>query len=547
MDLLWKKTSDIAGSSYVNLFENVKIGTSNLEASMAPALRGMFSYTHKGDKSSVDFRLQGNQKFLQKKWIEAMASYNRSLCFAEIGSENVSMAFANRSACFYHLKEYKKSLIDIELAVQANYPSHLMPKLIERRENCLKSIQAGEGTETFEPVLSYESSEVLPGCADVLKIQVNAQLGRFVTANCNIPAGKTVLVEEAFMGRPGETRYGRCAVCCKAAMNFIACSICTNAMFCDTNCVNAKNVHEMECNYNYDDTNKLELHLEFIAHSIFVAMSIFSDIDSLMDFVQDVVKEKSKPVPQTLNDEKSKYRAFLQLSFFFTPSTWEDYLGLAHDWYNNLMLRDFITERFDTEEKKTFFMHLTLHHIMIASTNAYVPAPGDARLLCIASSYFNHSCEPNVFRVNYQNSLVFITTRPIRAGEQLYVRYNESIDGESVARRQNHFMEKYGFRCKCERCEPAVPGPLVDMYTKGLAAHPDYQYVLTEIQQEPGLNFEDNAKLMLLQSKCLDLLNQFGDDHWFPALGSLTSIFSQIYKKMLHPHDDNVGFNFIRK
>lgn len=472
MDSLWKKTSNIAGSPYVNLFENVRVGAAGFTSVMAPALRAMFSYTQKNDESSVEYRKKGNQKFQEQNWCAAMPYYNQSLCFAKIGSENVSLAYANRSACFFRLKEYKRCLIDIELAVQAGYPSHLMPKLNERREHCcLKSIETdGESNEEFEPELSYEPNKVLAGCADVLQIQVNKRLGRYVNANCDIPAGKTVLVEEAFIGRPGVTRYKRCAACLKADMNFIACSKCTHAVFCDTTCT-TNNVHQMECNYNYNDSDKLELHLEFIAHSIFVAMGIFPDTQSLMEFVQDVVKEKSKTVPESLIDEKSKYRAFLQLSVFLTPTTLDECLGLANDWYNNLMLRELITKQFDTEEKKSFLMHLTVHHILIASTNAYLPAPADARFLFIASSYFNHSCEPNVLRANHQNRLVFITTRPVHAGEQLYIRYNDLIDAEPVARRQAHFMEKYGFQCKCERCESVVPASLIDMYTKGLTIY----------------------------------------------------------------------------
>ncbi len=468
MDSLWKKTSNIAGSSYVNLFENIRSGAVSFNSVMAPALRAMFSYTQKNDASSVNYREQGNQKFQQQKWCEAMSCYNQSLCFAEIGSENVSLAYANRSACFFRLKEYKRCLIDIELAEQAGYPSHLIPKLKERREHCLKSIETdGDTNEQFEPKLSYEPNKVLAGCADVLQIQVNKRLGRYVNASCHIPAGKTVLVEEPFIGRPGDTRYKRCAACLKDMKNFIACSKCTNSIFCDTTC-STKNVHQMECNYNYNDSDKLELHLEFIAHSIFVAMSIFPDIQSLMEFVQDVVKEKSKTLPELLIDMKSKYRAFLQLSVFLSPTTLDECLKLGNDWYNNLMLREIIQKQFDTEEKKSFLMHLTVHHILIASTNAYLPAPADARFLFIAASYFNHSCEPNVFRANYQNRLVFITTRPIQAGEQLFIRYNDLIDAEPVARRQAHFMEKYGFQCKCERCESVVPASLIDMYTKGL-------------------------------------------------------------------------------
>lgn len=95
------------------------------------------SHCAKSDKRSTQFRLQGNAKVKETLWHEAMKFYNNSLCTAEIASENVSLAYANRSLCFLKLSMYDKCLVDIELAINANYPKQLWSKLEERRAFCL--------------------------------------------------------------------------------------------------------------------------------------------------------------------------------------------------------------------------------------------------------------------------------------------------------------------------------------------------------------------------------------------------------------------------
>lgn len=50
----------------------------------------------------------GNEFFRKKKYREAMELYNHSLCFAENGSQNIALAYSNRSACF----RYESKRID---------------------------------------------------------------------------------------------------------------------------------------------------------------------------------------------------------------------------------------------------------------------------------------------------------------------------------------------------------------------------------------------------------------------------------------------------
>lgn len=116
---LWKKESTESDSLFIDIFDGVR----NMEVYNAingiKALHQLFYVSPKSCESSLKYRSEGNSFFIRKEYQKAMEMYNKSLCFAKDASENISLACANRSACFMELKMYEECLIDIELAIQA--------------------------------------------------------------------------------------------------------------------------------------------------------------------------------------------------------------------------------------------------------------------------------------------------------------------------------------------------------------------------------------------------------------------------------------------
>ena len=116
--VLWKKQSSSSGDAcYIDLLSETE--QENARDELA---KSMCEGTNKDDDISIDLRMEGNQRFKQQKWTEAMELYNRSLRYAPDGSENISLSYANRSSCFFHMEKYDQCLADIELARKANYP-----------------------------------------------------------------------------------------------------------------------------------------------------------------------------------------------------------------------------------------------------------------------------------------------------------------------------------------------------------------------------------------------------------------------------------------
>lgn len=108
---IWRKESNRDNALYINIQANGLKGSPNENEAIyefgQQQLRSMSLNFVKNNKKSLQYRNIGNKEFSKKKWREAMGFYNQSLRFAEIGTENVALAYANRSACFLKLQMLK--------------------------------------------------------------------------------------------------------------------------------------------------------------------------------------------------------------------------------------------------------------------------------------------------------------------------------------------------------------------------------------------------------------------------------------------------------
>lgn len=369
--------------------------------------------------------------------------------------------------------------------------------------------------------------------ANILQIEVSEIFGRHIISKCDVPVGKTVLIEKAFAARNIGSPYEKCTICLKADMNFIACTGCIGALYCDNVCASGKNPHTMECNDNLYDTHR---HSEYYMRSIMIAINIFPNIESLMKFVEDAIKNKKPQIPGPLLDIKSRYRALLQLSMYLPRERNEKFLKDACQLYDCLLLRKSIKRLFNTELKKRFLMHLVLHHGCAISQNHFLTE--DRMCAFILSSYFNHSCAPNLMTYSIANQRIFITTRPIKAGEQMYVSYLLDLFSSDHERKQ--LFDNFGFECNCERCEPdEEEQTLASNY---LQADSDYQHFIRESQQLVSrcVHSETNKKLEILKERYIIALNRFGDVHWCDELAKVIENFESFYE----PRDTQNNTNF---
>lgn len=238
-------------------------------------------------------------------------------------------------------------------------------------------------------------------------------------------------------------------------------------------------------------------------------MNIFPDVTSWMKFVEEAVKRK--PVPSCLNDIQSKYRALLQQRVFQSQQTAIECFTDSYKTYATLMTRSpIIKEAFVTKCKKHFLMHIIAHQRSIGKSQAFDCEKG-TRNGFISLSYFNHSCVPHIVILMHENRLIGITLRPIVIGEQVFISYNGVGVQPFRSTDRIDLYERFGFRCKCERCESKA------YTTSPFIVNADFEFIQSLIREEietTGFLTFTKEKATIIQNKCINVLNKFGRQHW---------------------------------
>lgn len=517
MENLWNKKASPAGNIYINLFDSIpteKCIDNDWEN------RNLFR-SYKDNQHSTELRMKGNMKYRVGEITEAMNLYNRSLCFAELNSENIALAYASRSACFFQLKMYHEALIDIELAKDANISERLLPKLEERKQQSQKLMASFEMPHKNVLKLSYDADRQYPCMVNVLEVKQNEHFGRHLVAKCDIPVGQTILIESDFVSMRSNTDELVCYTCFRSKVNFIACSQCPDVAFCSNDCMTQNTIHKWECGTFFAD---LHYQIQFQMQTILLAIETFSNVNHLMAFVENILDEAIEKVPLSLHDAKSKYHFFFKLSK--SSTTWlTKYLSQAKQVYDNIMLLPKVTVLFDTDIKKCFLQHLVTHHFLIIKNNALVSGnPWAVVSIFNVLSMLNHSCAPNVFHPRMGKQQCCITIRPVKRGQQLFISYLSSNDMSTIEQRQQKLKTSWGFSCTCERCVPTREP--IDLEI--VEADPCYRFVVDNYD-----NDNNTEQLSELLNNCLQFMNKYGDSQWSTSIFTIAVILMNLYIEML--------------
>jgi tetratricopeptide (TPR) repeat protein len=186
----------------------------------------------KSNSLALNYRNIGNNHFRKGEYFDALMFYNRSLCTAEIGSESISMAFANRSAVYLTLNHFDLCLQNIQLARDCKYPAGKMEKLDKREEECkeLMTLKPNPDDDPFNFFkLSYSAFEKYPSIVDCLEIKIDKK-GKHVVATRDLKAGDIIAIEKPIITNPTvAARLHRCDYCMKdPLMNLIPCPGCAH-------------------------------------------------------------------------------------------------------------------------------------------------------------------------------------------------------------------------------------------------------------------------------------------------------------------------------
>uniref|UniRef100_A0A336LSS1 CSON003654 protein n=1 Tax=Culicoides sonorensis TaxID=179676 RepID=A0A336LSS1_CULSO len=433
----------------------------------------------KSDEISLESRNLGNSYFKVKDYVNALKYYNRSLCFAPVASENLAIAFANRSAVYLNIGFYKFCLDNIETALKGNYPCKMIQKLEQRKKECLAKMKNKRDNytkvmdEKRDIKLSYKPNSKIPFMIEGLEYACTEKYGRHIISNRELFPGDVILIEHPFVksliceNLPEGPEFSRCLNCLKTEyFNLIPCQFCTRAMFCSEICKNEawENFHKFECKLMYANIDFLQLRATLMAVSSLKdfrrinqdgSFTIF-DPDyqyNLMEHQLLALLSCAKYAP-TMNDEEDFVLCNMSALIWHLLKSSDEFSSMLTnpEWEN-----DFLSILFDFGAVSQFYSHSLL---AIAKTpelkeemdGKFSPQKYGTGLLPI-SSLMNHSCAPNVTRMGNDNQVVIVVRRHIAPGDQLFDSYGPHHLNQPLINRQIQLKSKYLFDCTCDACK----------------------------------------------------------------------------------------------
>lgn len=433
LNILWKKDS-LNPHLYVDIFA-IKGHEVQSDFQVKP------QRSQRNNRLADAVRERGNELFEKKQYFRAMEEYNNSLAYAEIGTPQMGLAFANRSSCHIRLNMPMNAMTDIGLAKATNYPAHLMHKLNERYQKCLNRLV----NETFQPAiftlrnpsLSFKLHEKFDGVADCLKIERNSTYGRHIITKCDLEIGQVVLYERPFAIVPNQSSLAyknRCAHCFEPFKNLITCEKCSG-YWCYSGACTQESEHERVCNIPYSGPKHT---FDLVVKMMFKIKQAFPDVDKLINAVESL--NKCNYYLADLTDEQQKaFCSVFQMNHNhqkLSDEQLKDLQQASSSVYTNIInIADF-KQKFVTEKHRRFLKHLILHlfHVAQHAIDLYDYKQGnngnDHRFEIFGNgiypiaSYINHSCIPNVhcYASSY-DAIVCQVIRKIKKGEQLFRSY----------------------------------------------------------------------------------------------------------------------------
>lgn len=192
---------------------------------------------HKSDDLASEHRLRGNLLFNDQKYFSALCAYNDSLCYAELGSESVGLAYANRSAVFLKIQEFDLCQKNVKVAKDFGYPKNLFSKLDTREKICNKKKRERNSSEVFTLQLSNKSNPKYPFMAECLRLKCNSEFGRHIVTETDLKPGEIIAIEKPYCSLLlSNFSAKRCANCLgQIKLNLLPCPCCTSGKTISSN------------------------------------------------------------------------------------------------------------------------------------------------------------------------------------------------------------------------------------------------------------------------------------------------------------------------
>lgn len=255
-----------------------------------------------------------------------------------------------------------------------------------------------------------------------------------------------------------ETAY--CLSCKIQHANYNECETCHLALFCSKQCEDRNNTHQYECGTNFhciqfgDD-----LDVKLAMQMVFKSLAIYGNADKLTEAVKALLvgERIDQRVPNGIDESEERFQCIMKL---YTSSLDGSYELKVHGAYRTIMQYPKIQEGFNSKNYCNFLKHLLAHFMKIIHANSFRVKQEklDIEMIFDTMSFLNHSCSPNALNFFIRDTMVLISSRPIKSETEIRICYDAKFFSTDMNTdmRQDYLKEKWGFKCDCERCKNDV-------------------------------------------------------------------------------------------
>jgi SET and MYND domain-containing protein 4 len=359
---------------------------------------------------------------------------------------NIAYAYANRSAVYKELKLHQQCLNNIQLAREHKYPAEKMNILDDREKRCLELIVEDDPFDFFK--LTYDANPKIPFIIKGVEMKEDEKYGRGIYAKHPLKVGDIICIETPFFAcfDPGST-VENCNFCCFCLkdnlMDLIPCHDCNTTMYCnDADCAKSDSRrHQRECKVSTALQTKL-LACDIVQRSYGKALTIANEST---EYLEQLCNESQQLPHSTIFD------------FDFSgdpnePKYQKSQLKAALCLYSDM------TKKIPAFEPNEKFNHKVMQHLFkvilhtCCSMKINEITSKDTIAVCLFGALINHSCSPNVTRIEVEDKICFMVMRPIAPNDQLFDCYTQPFFIFPKNIRQERLLCKYGFVCDCEAC-----------------------------------------------------------------------------------------------
>ncbi|XP_044004263.1 SET and MYND domain-containing protein 4-like [Aphidius gifuensis] len=420
-----------------------------------------------------------NKDYLRKS-IEA---YTKSIAFAPVGSTELSLAYANRSAVLFKARLYQDCLVDIERALKAGYPDKLKTKLFLRQSLCFKALKLSSHIETgismasamqwlpdlkkynptydinkeypkmikelkepreivrYSPEIKNDNA-IIVGGSDAIELKQTEENDQHIVATRDIKSGEFIYISEPFAATVSdELRFTNCWHCCRQTWTGVPCDNCPNIIYCSDECKKKAwdSYHNIEClileeilKCNHLDSAKL-----MAVKMILKALNLAGDLKELKKMIDNIDSDKNKDfiitkgildVNSIDNFHRLDYPINTSNDFKFELTLLAVRIVKIFSQNTNILDQQMTNKNLIKNKETLILGELMLRYLMMAYRNGHLFVDdhnitlGDharSHVVLPICKILKTSCDSNIDWVYLGSNVGFYAGKPIKQGEPI--------------------------------------------------------------------------------------------------------------------------------